>query len=690
MKQQRELEILAPAGAREQLEAAVRCGADAVYLGAGTLNARRSAGNFDGDALREAVEYCHERGVHVHLALNTVVLEKELPEALRLAETACALGVDAVIVQDLGLAALLRRAAPTLPLHASTQMAVHNVAGAKLLEEMGFTRVVLAREMSREEIARVTAGTTLETEVFVHGALCMCVSGQCYMSSIIGERSGNRGLCAQPCRLPFYEKEKSRCGLSLKDLSIIEKLPDLRELGVTSVKIEGRMKRPEYVAAAVTACREARDGRAPDIGTLRAVFSRSGFTSGYYEGSLGAEMFGTRQKEDVTAATGVLDALAERYRRETPRIGLAMSFTLEADKPARLLLRDANGHEAACEAEEAPQPARDKPTTTALVEQSLSKLGGTPYFLEKLEAHIAPGLCMPVSQMNRMRRAAVEALARQRTSPPAKLFSMPTLPKAGATEQKAPRLRVRFATAEQAVKYKNDDFEFIILSVIEMKRYAAQVKTPGELERFCVELPRLDFSDGSALQADLRELYAHGVRHAEAGNLGGVYTAKQVGFTVHGGWALNVTNSAALEAAKALGCADICLSYELNLLDCKRIRGEAKRGIVAYGHLPLMVVRNCPARAESGCGGCTGTARLKDRLGNAFFVSCHGTRGVAEVYNHVPLHLADRLAELSGLDFITLSFTVESAEECGRVLEEYRAGTKRPGATRGLYYRNIM
>lgn len=687
------LEILAPAGAREQLEAAVRSGADAVYFGAGTLNARRSAGNFEGDALREAVEYCHVRGVKAHLALNTVVLERELPEAMSLVKTACELGVDAVIVQDIGLAALLKKAAPQLALHASTQMAVHNAAGAQELEALGFTRVVLAREMSRGEIARVVANTRLETEVFVHGALCMCVSGQCYMSSVIGERSGNRGMCAQPCRLPFYSNEKGRCGLSLKDLSVIERLPELLELGVTSVKIEGRMKRPEYVAAAVAACKEAREGRTPDTDTLRAVFSRSGFTSGYYDAKLGADMFGTRQKEDVVAAAGVLDALAQSIRKETPRVGVAMRFSMVAEQPPRLVLRDADGHEAACEAEEAPQPARDKPTTQALVEQSLLKLGGTPYFPENMEIIVAPGLCMPVSQLNRMRREAVEELTRQRARPAETAFCEPELPAVSTSLPQSgtkPALRVRFATAEQAELYKINNFQIIILPVYELKKLAIQEENKANMARFCVELPRIDFAEETALQADLQLLYKHGIRHAEAGNLGAMHIAKRNGFTVHGGWALNVTNSAALSAAKALGCADICLSFELNLMDCKRISGSIPRGVLAYGHLPLMVVRNCPARAESGCSGCNGLTRMKDRLGNAFYVSCHGTHGVTEIYNHVPLHLADRLAELNGLDFITLSFTVETPQECGFVLEEYRTGAKRAGATRGLYYRSIL
>ena len=244
------LEILAPAGGRDSVEAAVRCGADAVYLGTKVLNARRNAANFDGEDLRETVRYCHERGVKVHLTVNTLVYDSEIPQAVSVIEEACRAGVDAVIVQDMGVAVLCRKICPELPMHASTQMAVHNLEGALQAKELGFSRVVLAREMSCGEIRRVAEQSGMETEVFVHGALCMCVSGQCYLSAMVGERSGNRGLCAQPCRLPHRAGGSggSEYALSLKDMCLIPHMRELEEMGVTSLKIEGRMKRPEYVS----------------------------------------------------------------------------------------------------------------------------------------------------------------------------------------------------------------------------------------------------------------------------------------------------------------------------------------------------------------------------------------------------------------------------------------------------------
>ncbi|WP_343274546.1 U32 family peptidase [Ligaoa zhengdingensis] len=683
-------EVLAPAGGMEQLVAAAACGADAVYFGASTLNARRGASNFEGDKLREAVEYCHLRGVKVNLTLNTVVLERELSEALELVKTACALGIDALIVQDLGLASLIRETAPDMPLHASTQMAIHNLAGAKQLEQLGFSRAVLAREMSRAEIAEVVRGTSLETEVFVHGALCMCVSGQCYLSSMIGARSGNRGLCAQPCRLPFYSRERDACGLSLKDLSLVQQLGELRDLGVTSLKIEGRMKRPEYVAAAVTACRAALEGRPTDLNQLQSVFSRSGFTRGYYNSALGPEMFGTRRKEDVVSAEGVLRDLARLYQKESPRVALTGRFVMQAGQPVRLEVADRDGNLVE-ETGDCPQPAVNKPTTPELIEQSLGKLGGTPYRWESLAVELDAGepLALPVSRLNALRRSALERLSALRAAAKPVGFCPPAHDLAAVPKlliYKRPTLRARFARADQVPPGAAQALEQVILPVAE----AAKVDDPALLAKLVGELPRIDFDNYRGLDAPLARLKERGVIRLLAGNLGAVYEAKRRGFQAAGDWGLNVVNSYALRACAALGCEDVTLSFELSLAEAKRLGDFAPHGIVAYGCLPLMIVRNCPARRETGCKGCPGWTEMRDRLGNRFPVGCGGSHKLAEVLNCKPVYLADRLPELDGLDFLTLYFTTESPAECARVIEEYRRGGKRQEITRGLYYRNIL
>ena len=401
------LEILAPVGSPEMLEAAVRCGADAVYMGASAFHARRNSYCFSDDELRRAVAYCHARGVAVHLTLNTLIREEEMTAAVALAQTACAAGVDALIVQDMGLAARIHSAAPELTLHASTQLSCHTPEGVRRLRDAGFSRVVLAREMSAEEIR------ACELEVFVHGALCMSVSGQCYFSAMLGGRSGNRGLCAQTCRLPFRpdgSDDRGRAALSLKDMSLLHEMSALSELGVCSLKIEGRMKRPEYVAAAVTVYHAAARGEQPDPQTvedLRAVFSRSGFTDGYFTGDR-RDMFGVRRKEDVTAAAPVLKRLQRLYDGEKPRVSVDMALTVAAEQPVTLVVAD--GEHTAQVTGEPPETALHRALDPERAEAQLRKTGGSPFAAGQVRVNVEPGLTMPLSALNALRRDGLEQL----------------------------------------------------------------------------------------------------------------------------------------------------------------------------------------------------------------------------------------------------------------------------------------
>ena len=331
-------EILAPAGSQESLIAGVRCGADAVYLGGKVLNARRNAGNFNDEELKNAVEYCHARGVKVYLTLNTLCGDGELSAAYNLVKQALTFGVDALIVQDFGIAQMIKSCFPDAKLHGSTQMSVMTPEGVSALKEMGFSRAVLPREMTAQEIAEIRKSTDMELEIFVHGALCMSVSGQCYLSAMIGQRSGNRGLCAQPCRLSFSADNSQSFDLSLKDLSLIRQLEAIGNLGVVSLKIEGRMKRPEYIAAAVCAVKKAINGdySIKDEITLKSVFSRSGFTHGYFMNEMNKSMFGTRQKEDVVAAKDVLKELSHLYDNENPLVPVDIEFECVNNKPVKL------------------------------------------------------------------------------------------------------------------------------------------------------------------------------------------------------------------------------------------------------------------------------------------------------------------------------------------------------------------
>lgn len=688
------VEILAPAGSFDSLVAAVQCGANAVYLGGKSLNARRNAGNFDRQELKNAVEYCHMRGVKVYQTLNIVMFENEVEDAVEAIRTAAEAGVDAILTQDLGVARIAAACAPELPLHASTQMAIHNLEGVRMAEQLGFRRVVLARELSQQEIAHICRNTHLEVEVFVHGALCMSVSGQCYLSSMIGERSGNRGLCAQPCRLPFQADGGEAYALSLKDLTLVDRVEELQKIGVKSLKIEGRMKRPEYVAAAVTALRSALAGEAVDFDTLRSVFSRSGFTTGYFDGTMGRTMFGYRQKEDVTSAQGVLGDLARLYDREQPLVPVQMHFTAHNGTPIRLTVTDDRGNIASAEGE-VPQQAINKPTTEEKAAQNLQKTGGTPFFVQALTCTLEEGLMIPASALNALRREALEALTARRgiTAPHAfQDCAQRSYPK--LTNGKLPSLYARI-TGAQLTDYIAQQAEKLILPPEDIPHVLARGIAP--VEKLVVEIPRLLFKHSEQVQEQLQQAAALGVRTAWCGNLGAVHMAKQAGLQPFGGYSLNITNSHALQAYADMGMVGTELSFELALQQAKQLGDYMPQGILAYGYLPLMALRNCPIKAAKGCQKCKGFEKLTDRKGVQFMVDCGRSSGhrqqISELFNSVPLYLGDRKHELEGFDFYTLYFTCEDRRRCEEITRSYVEGLPLEGArsekTRGLYYRNV-
>lgn len=681
-------EILAPAGGPEAFEAALAAGADAVYLGVDGFNARRGAQNFSREDLPGLVRRCHIRGAKLYLTLNTLFLESERDAFLDLAQAACDAGVDAAIVQDLGAAALLRRCAPALRLHASTQMAVHNLQGAKLLEELGFSRLVPARECSAEELSRIMAGSPLELEVFVHGALCMCVSGQCYMSAMLGGRSGNRGLCAQPCRLPFISAATDHA-LSLKDLSLIPHMAQLQKLGIHSLKIEGRMKRPEYVAAAVTACRDALEGRPVDMDALQSVFSRSGFTDGYFTGKRGFSMFGIREKEDVQAAQKVLGKFAALYtdtKRHAQPVPVAMTFLMD-ETMSRLTVRDGDGNEASVEGQ-VPQTALHKPTDEARVRISMEKTGGTPYRLETLDCRIAPGLILPASALNDLRRRALEALEELRGLPhPIPFRPVPRQP-VQPPQKTVPALRIDAAKVSQITPGMARGAELITLPMEELLHLPEDSFLWEQKEKLCALLPRMLWDPAPAEKA-AGQLRERGVLHAQAGNLGTLRLAREAGFISHASPFLNAINAEALAELARLGAADILISFEAGLA-AGGLERAVPLGLTAYGYLPLMTVRNCPVNLSVGCARCkSGENFITDRKGSRLRIRC--ARGCCEIENPVPLYLADRLEELRAFDFLTLRFTGEETAECQRLFREYTRGGQPPAAfTRGLLYRPLQ
>lgn len=672
-------EILAPAGAMEQLYAAVRCGADAVYLGATGFNARRNAANFDAETLPQAVSYCHGRGVRVHVTVNTLVMDSELRELEETAELLAASGVDAVIIQDLAVLELFKNRYPTIERHSSTQMAVHNVDGAKRMEAMGFQNVVLARELTLEEMRNISDAVNIKTEAFVHGAHCMGVSGACYLSGMLGGRSGNRGLCAQPCRLDWRVGKKDYA-LSLKDMSLISHLREMQEAGVSLFKIEGRMKRPEYVAAAVTACRLAREGKDYDEDTLRAVFSRSGFTDGYLSGRRTADMYGSRSREDVVGAEKVFKELQQLYKAETPRILVDIIFGAH-EHGSSLLLSD--GEHSVYVEGEIPQQALNRPMDEESARKNLCKLGGTPFSVGSFTADIAPGLMLPVSALNALRRSATEELLARRSRIVHHERVDAALPAATAHVAGKQELWARFYRLDQIPA--EEDYDRVILPLAEINETVIRRFGP----RLTGELPAVCFpEDEAALEKRLTALRDAGLSEVMADNIYGLGLAKRLGLTPRGGFGLNVLNTRALCAYEELGLASATVSFELAMGKVKALGAELPRGIIAYGHLPLMRWRNCPLRAFQGCSNCGGDGELTDRLGVRFGVEC-GEKKFSSLLNSVPLHIADK--DLRGLDYLLLYFTKESAEDCRRITEDFCDHRKSEGKrTGGLYYRELL
>lgn len=678
-------EILAPAGSFDSLTAAVRCGADAVYLGGRELNARRNAANFSDEELAQAVEYCHARGVKVYITLNTLVRDDEMETAMNAVRCACDIKADALILQDIGLASLVRRAAPDMPLHASTQTSVQTLDGIKLLADLGFCRAVLPRELSKKEIEKIAAQSPIELELFVHGALCMCLSGQCQLSAVLGSRSGNRGLCAQPCRLPFAADGGTGHDLSLKDMSLIEYLPELAQMGVLSFKIEGRMKRPEYVAAAVTACKKSLAGEsaAEYERTLGAIFSRSGFTSGYYDGALGRDMFGVRRKEDVTAAKDVLSPLAALYDGEQPLIRADMHLSAQVGEKAYLAVKAA-GKSVFTKSENAVQKAQNRAVGSEEIETRLRKCGSTQFYAGEVGIDIGDDIFLSASEINSLRRKALAMLE----------------------EKIAERSEIPFYPQEISIRRRRSQNRGYVIRVRNVSQipsdlsYVRRVILPmgvgGETVKYlkdkkiqpAVEVPAAIFGGDDAVYNSLVKARKSGISLAAVCSLDGAAIAKKVGMKLCALPGTNIFNTFSLDEFARLGFTDAILSTELKIAQCASLGGKLPRGVFAYGRLPLMQTRNCPVKNGTTCDKCRKHGFLTDRMGVTFPVEC--TPFASTLLNSVPIVESDKREQFEFADFSLLWFTTEAKDECEKILESYRRGDAPQGEfTRGLLYRGV-
>ncbi len=691
------LELLSPAGSMEALKAAVQNGADAVYLGCGSFNARQNAKNFTPQTLTEAVKYCHVRGVAVHLALNTLVSDREMEELCELIRHAYYAGVDAFIVQDLAVVQQCRRIAPKIPLHGSTQLTVHNLPGVQLLAAWGLKRVVLSRELNREEIRSICANSPIEIEVFGHGALCMCYSGQCYLSAVIGGRSGNRGRCAQPCRQSYgYGRWENQYPLSLKDNCLVSYVQELEEMGVASLKLEGRMKKPEYVATVTSVYRRAIDegiATREMVAELATAFNRQGFTDGYYLGKTGKKMFGIR-KDEREDKTWLQSARQSFEGVENPLVDISFRAVVAAGGSS-LSVTDPDGR--VCRAEgPVPEAARTAPLVPAALAQRLSKTGGTPYRCVEVRTQVEPGLMLSAAAINAMRREVLNQLtacrARRELPAPGRMIQFPD----HAGSPGVPGLSVQVTSKEQLTqKLLKLETVMLYVPIHVLAQDASLTQTLVKRGKVAAVLPRIAH-DGELpkLKEAMAELRKQGVTDVLAGNLGLLIPARECGMHIRGDFGLNLYNSGAIAMAKKLEFASATLSFEMTMPQIRDASKALPCEILIYGRLPLMVTENCLMHNRTGKCTChLGPMKLTDKTGAEFPVIRDGDSCRSVLLNGKKLSWLDRQEDLSrlGIWATRLYFTTENPQEVDRVLSDYvHPNPFDPGAcTRGLYLRGV-
>lgn len=692
------IELLSPAGSPEGVIAAVQNGADAVYMGMGAFNARRGAKNFTDEEFVKAVRYCHVRGCKVYVTLNTLVNDREMRDAVAAAKLASDAGADALIVQDLGMSYAIRCALPDIPLHASTQMSLHNLAGVEAAAEMGITRAVLARELSFEQIKFITKNASIETEVFVHGALCFCHSGQCYMSALIGRRSGNRGLCAQPCRLQYsLGGRMDDHPLSLKDNCLVDQIRRLEEAGVASLKIEGRMKRPEYTGIVTgvyaKAIREQRNPDKEEMELLEKTFSRQGFTQGYFIGDK-LDMFGVRSEPDKDADKIFAAARKQYAEGEMRRVPVHFYTVLEKGEHIKAIAFDDDGHKAIATGPVPERAKRQGLTEQYLIEQ-MFKTGGTPYNCIENKAKAEPGLYLPASEINELRRKLIAQLSAEREKAPERRTLRIPAPPVNVPAISDPARIYQVRTAEQLTpelaELKPDYIYFPAMELAENFDPLRPFIDNGA--RPVAVMPRVITDDQSReVYAALEKLFDYGVNEALTGNLGHVFIARQAGMKVRGDFGLNAFNSYTLRVLQDAGFISATASFELRLAQIKAMAKPVDTELIIYGRLPLMVSDQCIIRQSAGRCNCQTPGQLSDRMGSVFpVVKEFGCRNV--IYNAHKLYLADKRDDLYALGLwgLRMLFTTESPRECVEVAKGYLGLTDyKPNVlTRGLYYRGV-
>lgn len=688
------MELLAPAGNYAALHAAVQSGADAVYIGGPKFGARSSADNFTVEEIKKWSDYCHIYGVKVHTAVNTLIKEKELAELQNYVRELSRAEVDALIVQDIGAADIIKNTIPDMELHASTQMTVTSLEGVKYLENMGFSRVVLARELSEKEIEHICRNSKAEIEVFVHGAICMCYSGQCLMSSILGGRSGNRGRCAQPCRLPYElieGRKKTASGyiLSPKDMALINELTALEKIGVTSLKIEGRLKRAEYVSAVVGIYRKYLDniGRVSkeDMKELLAAFSRTGFTDGYFKGNLGKNMM----SHDTPGNSSENKFSAQAKRRadincNERKIPIGIMGTLKENAPLEVTFYDGDGNYAHTEGTLKSEKALHKAMDSKRLTEQLSKLGSTPFICNEAEVSADSGITVPIKEINALRRDAAEKLIQMRVYREKKRETDYAVYNGVQREETDIMLTAEVSSLEQleaAIKNK--------ISIIYV---------PSDMEGTLKE--NAD-KNNIRLITKASEIFREENVKSDSVLVSSPAAAyKYKDKRLIGDFRLNVFNS--YSARHFADFEKITLSPELNIHEIKELceHTDANLEVIGYGRLPLMIMKNCPVKAMGKCQNGKNIYKLRDRKNEEFPVVC-GQGCNAKLLNSKPIFMADKIKDLKKLKInsIRLLFTVENFSQCDKIIYMYKSAMSGNFSdtvmaentyTRGHFYRGAL
>jgi len=690
------LEILSPAGSSDILVCAINNGADAVYLGGHSFSARKNAANFSDDELRFAVKYAHLYGKKVYVTVNTLIYDNELEEAFAFIQFLYNIGVDALIIQDLGILRLVKKHFPDFEIHASTQMTIHNKQGAQLAKEMGFSRVVLSRELTLGEIKDISDSVDIELEVFVHGALCMCYSGQCLMSSFIGARSGNRGDCAQPCRLPYTltDKdgtvigEKGKYLLSLKDLCLVDELKFLADAGVKSLKIEGRMKSAQYVSLVTHMYNKYRNGgnvSKKDMDLLSNIFSRSGFTKGYAVGDYGRHMlnYNTNNDKVYDNISRDVHAFADELKTRTMEpVPFDAKATLKIDEP--MVLEVVCGQVGVTVKTDAKvEKAHNVPISAERVKEQISKCGATPFSLCDIEIDLDEGAIIPVKEINNLRRNALELLE-QKIAETYERKSQAHYTSVGKKNKSFDVItkNAEVKTKEQAIAAANAGFDKILVP------YSLYVSESDFFEN-------ADFEVAVVLPAVVRdnkpidtekincELYASNFYQLSLANKHHVSANHNI----------NVFNTFALELLEQMGVDTVCLSPELNAKAISAIGDFAKKELIVYGRIPLMTVQNCLVKSARGKCLCNeGCYVLNDRKGAQFPVFTDKHSCTNTIYNSAPVYMADKMDKIAmhGVSSWRFVFTTETPDQIEKIYKNYMTGAPTESDfTRGHYFRGV-